>query len=319
MRTEYALDKPTIERLPTRPEDLRLGHLVQRGVEALDAPGVRCVIVGFPSDEGVRLNGGRAGARRGPEMIRPWLYRLTPDARNAEGFIDLCHAIVDVGDVRCTGDVATDQAALGRLVGDLLERGFLPIILGGGHETSYGHFLGYVRNRLPIRVVNLDAHTNVRPLRDGQPHSGSPFRQMHDHPGNYLQHYAVAGVHAHTAATARIRYITDRGGQVIWRDATHAAALRPLYDHAGPLLASFDLDAVDQMAAPGVSAANAEGLDRALWLAACEMAGRSPGVTSFDLVEFNPVYDLDHRTARLAALGVWRFLQGLALRMQDVY
>lgn len=29
-----------------------------------------------------------------------------------------------------------------------------------------------------IAVINLDAHFDVRPLKDGKAHSGSPFRQM---------------------------------------------------------------------------------------------------------------------------------------------
>lgn len=29
-----------------------------------------------------------------------------------------------------------------------------------------------------IGVINLDQHFDVRPLKDGKAHSGSPFRQM---------------------------------------------------------------------------------------------------------------------------------------------
>ncbi len=42
--------------------------------------------------------------------------------------------------------------------------------------------------------------------------------------------------------------------------------------------------------------------------------GRSPRVASMDVVELNPAFDLDGRTARLAALTVWHFLKGLAER-----
>lgn len=30
-------------------------------------------------------------------------------------------------------------------------------------------------------VINLDQHFDVRPLKDGKAHSGSPFRQMLEH------------------------------------------------------------------------------------------------------------------------------------------
>jgi arginase family enzyme len=37
-------------------------------------------------------------------------------------------------------------------------------------------------------------------------------------------------------------------------------------------------------------------------------------VTSFELVEINPRFDIDDRSARWAAAVVWHFLAGLARR-----
>ena len=37
-----------------------------------------------------------------------------------------------------------EQAALGEVVAAILQTGAIPIILGGGHETAYGHYLCYV-------------------------------------------------------------------------------------------------------------------------------------------------------------------------------
>jgi formiminoglutamase len=80
-------------------------------------------------------------------------------------------------------------------------------------------------------------------------------------------------------------------------------------------MVTFDLDALDQTHAPGVSAPAAAGLSQDLWLHAAYRAGRSPKVTSVDLVEFNPNVDVDDRTARLAALTVMEVLRGLTDRM----
>jgi formiminoglutamase len=77
---------------------------------------------------------------------------------------------------------------------------------------------------------------------------------------------------------------------------------------------SFDLDAVSQAEAPGVSAPNPGGLSSDLWLKAAFEAGRSPAVTSADIVELNPRFDPDGQTARLAALTVWWLLRGRAER-----
>ena len=80
----------------------------------------------------------------------------------------------------------------------------------------------------------------------------------------------------------------------------------------GPTLASFDLDAVD--AAPGVSAPGVGGLPLGVWFRAAEACGRSPHVRSVDVVELNPAFDVDGRSAEIAALTVWHVLRGIALR-----
>jgi formiminoglutamase len=81
-----------------------------------------------------------------------------------------------------------------------------------------------------------------------------------------------------------------------------------------PTLVSFDLDAVNQAESPGVSAPNAAGLSRELWLEAAHTTGRCPAVSSVDVVELNPEVDRDGQTARLAALTVWWLLRGRAER-----
>ncbi|MGA1044972.1 MAG: arginase family protein, partial [Phycisphaerales bacterium] len=78
----------------------------------------------------------------------------------------------------------------------------------------------------------------------------------------------------------------------------------------GSIMATLDLDAVEASAAPGVSAPSPAGLPVDSWLAAAERLGADPRVASLDLVELSPPHDPDGRTARLAALTVWRFLRG---------
>ena len=293
-------------------DDLRVGHLLGT-IDALDT--AAAVIVGFPSDAGVTLNGGRAGAAGGPAALRDWLYRLTPDAVETSRFKELLKRTVDLGDVSVTDDLELDQEALGELVAPILKDGAVPIILGGGHETAFGHFLGHVYGGQSVSVLNWDAHPDVRPLKDGRPHSGSPFRQMMLHVSGSCSTYTVAGLLPHQVSRTHVDWIFDRGGLVKWRSDLSESVVSELYrslEH--PTMVSFDLDAVDQAFAPGVSAPATGGLNVDMWLHAAYEAGRSPAVSSMDIVELNPRLDVDERTARLAALTVWTFLRGLSAR-----
>ncbi|MHB1225386.1 MAG: formimidoylglutamase [Gemmatimonadaceae bacterium] len=294
----------------TASDDPRLGHILGRAVAR--GARARVVIVGFPSDEGVRRNGGRPGAAAGPAAIRGALHRMTPDASMPAAFTDVAEHARDLGDVEVTGDVEADQARLGEALAPHLADGAVTIVLGGGHETAYGHFLAHARAAASVRILNWDAHADVRPLRDGCAHSGSPFRQALEHPSGACASYTVAGLQPSSVAGAHMAYVRAHGAAHQRADVT-AELIARLYA-ASPTLVSFDLDAVDRAQAPGVSAPATDGLPVSLWLHAARLAGATPGVRGIDVVELCPPLDRDGQTAALAARTVWAVLQGLAGR-----
>lgn len=309
-----AFESPAVSPPSTAEDDPRIGTLLGRAVD--DPADARVVLLGFPSDDGVRINGGRTGAAEAPGAIRRALYTFTPDARRADAFTTLLAHTIDLGDLALGDDLAANQERLGEALAPHLARGAVPIILGGGHETAFGHFLGYVAAERPVAILNWDAHADVRPLKDGRPHSGSPFRQALEHPSAACRSYTVAGLQPHSTARAHVDYLEAQGAYYTWRDDLSENIINALYagGNETACMTTFDLDAVDEQAAPGVSAPAAHGLDPALWLHAAYRAGRSAHVTSMDLVECNPRVDVGGRTARLAALTVWHFLRGLAER-----
>ena len=308
---------PTAAAAPaTAPDDPRVGHLLGSALAEGGTP--RVVIAGFPCDEGVRRNGGRVGAAMAPLAIRQALYKLTPHAARADAFTRLLARTHDVGDLALTGDLDADQASLGDALAPHLRAGTFVILLGGGHETAYGHFLAYARAEQDVAILNWDAHADVRKLRDGQAHSGSPFRQALEHPSGRCRSYTVAGLQPHSVAQAHLQFVRAHGA-AYWAHEVDPATITQLYaprDPApeAPLLASFDLDAVDRAWAPGVSAPATNGLPVSHWLQAAYGAGCSPRVRSADVVELNPRVDVDGQTVALAALTVWWLLAGLADR-----
>jgi formiminoglutamase len=293
-------------------DDPRVGHLLGTATTPDDA----CVVIlGFPVDEGVRRNGGRVGAAAGPAAIRESLFRLTPDAQQFEAFCDLLRRTVDLGDLQPTGDLEADQVALGAALAPHLGRGALAIMLGGGHETAFGHFLGYVANNRRVNVLNWDAHPDVRPLNDGRGHSGSQFRQTLEHSSGACASYTVAGLNPPSVAQSHLEYLKSRGGTAHFNTSISFHAIEQIYARCeNATLVSFDLDAVDQAVAPGVSAPAAGGISVHVWLHAAHTAGKCVTVGSIDVVELCPPLDPDGRTARLAARTVWEFLRGVAAR-----
>ena len=293
--------------------DPRLRDVLGRALRAGETPLVS--LIGFPCDQGVARNGGRSGAAEGPYAIREALARLTPDAEAPAAFLHVAERTADLGDVEITGDLERDQQRLGERITPLLAPDHMVIVLGGGHETAFGHFLGYAGARTPVRIVNWDAHCDVREPVDGLGTSGTPFRQALEHPSGLARRYCVAGVQPHSAAAAHVAYASSRG-EVVWRrDVTRATIVKMYAPDDTAVMTSFDLDAVSRAHAPGVSAPNAWGLPVELWLEAAYRAGAAPNVRSADIVELNPSLDRDGQTAALAALTVWYLLKGMSDRL----
>ena len=61
---------------------------------------------------------------------------------------------------------AQDQVHLADAVAHCLREDVFPILIGGGHETSYGHFLGYVQAERDVHLLNWDAHADVLRVLD---------------------------------------------------------------------------------------------------------------------------------------------------------
>ncbi len=306
-----------------RPDDPRLGECIEfwRHSPPILRPN-RPVLVGFPQDEGVRRNQGRPGAAAAPAAIRPWLYRLTPwDGQSGTDLAAL--DLLDLGDIRIEGGLEESQQALAEVIAALLTAGCVPIVLGGGHETAYGHYLGYVRAGRDVAILNLDAHLDVRPFPDGQGHSGSPFRQALEHPHRPLpgDHYTCLGAQPFAVSREHERCVRDKGGVIRWCPEMREQAGRiflqeceHLADGGCPVYVTFDSDVVRQSDVPGVSAPNPVGLSGVEVIACAALAGQCRAVTSFDLVEINPSFDRDGQSARWAAVVIWHFLNGLARR-----
>ena len=71
------------------------------------------------------------------------------------------------------------------------KNGKIPVVIGGGHNNSYGIIKGCaLANKKPINVLNIDAHSDFRIL-EGR-HSGNGFSYAYDE--KFLAKYFIVGL-----------------------------------------------------------------------------------------------------------------------------
>ncbi|WP_323018927.1 formimidoylglutamase [Castellaniella sp.] len=273
------------------------------------------VLLGFASDAGVRRNHGRPGAAGGPVQVRRLLAGLP-----AHGL----PALWDAGDIACEGDaLESAQAALGARVAAILDTGARLVVTGGGHEIAWGDFQG-LRDHLygsqgpggSLLIVNLDAHFDLRTSRPGS--SGTPFDQiLEDSRQRGLPvRYAVlgisplgntAGLYEHARALG-VHYVEDDRMQERHLDQRLIELDRLLAD-ADHVYLTIDLDVLPAATAPGVSAPAPLGVPLAVVEACARRIKASGKLRLADMAEFNPEFDIDNHTARVAARLAWVLLQ----------
>jgi formiminoglutamase len=273
-----------------------------QGNPATGAAPKPAVLLGFCSDEGVRRNKGRTGAAAAPAALRAALGPLA---------FHLDRPVADAGDVVVAGnDLEAGQARTGKAVTAMLDGGHLTAVLGGGHETAYASYLGVagsaaVQGGQRLGVLNLDAHFDLRD--EPKPSSGTPFLQMAraEAAAGRDFRYAVVGISEpnntrtlfDTAKKLGVRYLLDEDcGAERVRDfvAGFLADIDVLY-------LTIDLDVLPAAVAPGVSAPAAYGVPLAVISAVCRQVARSGKLLHLDVAELNPGFDIDGRTAKVAA------------------
>jgi arginase len=285
-----------------------------------------CVLIGVPVAEGT----GRAGADAGPRALRAAGIR---ERLQAGGLAvhDKGNLVFDDARHVCPAHPNPALKALGEVAGwtkviakavAAVPHAQVPIILGGDHSISMGTLTGLSRRAAamgrPLFVLWIDAHPDCHTLEStesGHLH-GTPvayalgvdgFGQVFPevtHPVA-ASHVCMLGLRnvdgAEASLIARLGIKTYSAAEVAHLGV--AATLRPFLERVraanGLLHVSFDADAIDPAAAPGVGTPVPDGLSVAEARGIMGMVRESGLLASLDLVEVNPFLDRDRRTSRL--------------------
>jgi formiminoglutamase len=290
----------------------------QRVVPLTDAAPPGMALLGFACDEGVRRNHGRPGAADGPRALRQALANLA--------WHQSC-PVYDAGDVACRdGDLEAAQGRVATSVATLLDAGHRPLVLGGGHETAWGTFLGLTRAKpeATIGIVNLDAHFDLR--AGDRATSGTPFAQMADWcaSGGRQFRYLCLGVSeaANTAALfERARHLGATWRLDVdlapWRLNEPLAKLEDFARRSDAVYLSIDLDVLPAATMPAVSAPAGRGVPLESIVMLIDAIAQSGKLVVADIVELNPAFDIDDHGAKVAAGLAWKLMRRWAGPMAE--
>ncbi|HEV8306249.1 MAG TPA: arginase family protein [Methylomirabilota bacterium] len=281
----------------------------------LDKLDADVAIMGAPTDEGSPyLPGSRFGPRgirehsmrfgtRGPGVYDPQTRRLYLEPEMAQG------RIADAGDAAVLPTNIVDTFHnITALTRALLDRGALPVVLGGDHAISFPVVRAFSE---PLHVVHFDAHLDYAPFIHGlEMTNGHAFRHITKMP--HVRSLTQIGIRSLRNTRETMEDSLRDGNRVLtmqeFQDVTWRGVVEALPKGA-KVYVSIDVDVLDMPLVPGCVSAEPNGMSYAQLRDTFTALAEHTEVVGFDLVEVNPLLDVPTGiTSYLAAHAVIEFL-----------
>jgi formiminoglutamase len=236
----------------------------------------RYILFGIPEDIGVRANFGRPGACsawesaiksianiqfnkfcKGNELLVLGQLDVADEMTEAAGL-----NYQDIEDRRKFSDlVSRIDKEVAHLVSVIVKAKKVPIIIGGGHNNSYGNIKGTALAKgKPVNAINFDAHSDFRIL-EGR-HSGNGFSYAFEE--GFLNKYFIFGLHENYTSKkvlskikkvhSRVRYNTyDEIGIRKFKNFETELELAENFIKEEPYGIEIDLDAIPNIASSAMT------------------------------------------------------------------
>jgi arginase len=198
-----------------------------------------------------------------------------------------------------------------------LKNGSFPIVVGGDHSIAVGTWNAF---EVPFGLIWIDAHldshtdkTTPSGAYHGMPlaallGAGLPEMARLIKKEPVLKPKNVAIIGARSFEPGELNFLKELNVRIYFEGELEERGLKEILpeaisyvtrevDHYG---VSLDLDvfAVDE--APGVGSPEPGGIRKSEFLPLLPLFGKDPRLLAFELVEFNPERDIEHKTRELA-------------------
>ena len=273
-------------------------------------------IINACTDLGVAVD----GARLGPDELTKYLrgrnlrgiYRLYSDGENKEREKDNKKKNLEKLNIF--------NEALYNTVLDIIDRNNFPLTLGGDHSLVIASALASINRNKSLGIIWVDAHGDYNTFETtitGNIH-GLPLAAIDGyekkfltdfHNGNYYNPKNTVVVGGRDIDPLEIENLKDAGVTVFTTEEIHQRGMNAVMEDAIKIACdgtegmhiSYDLDVIDPEVCPGVSVPAIDGINlEEAYQAIDEIIKHKDKLKWLDLVEYNPLRDIDNKTKVIA-------------------
>lgn len=222
----------------------------------------------------------------------------------------------DAGNIIPGRDAVDLMAAVEEIGVEIMQRGSIPVFIGGSSDQALGLYRAYSRLE---QLVNMTVLHREIPIGTDQ---GAP------HAENWISHVLTAKPYQlfHLAFIGYQSYFVDQNTlDIVEKMHFEAERLGTVADQITriePLLRDMDMIVADNQVmtcsqAPGQSRPNPNGLSAKDFCAAMRYAGMSDKASSFFITGYVPEEDIHALNAMTLAQGLWYIAEGVQWRKGD--
>ncbi len=278
---------------------------------------MRTIIVGACSDLGVNIDGANLGPVQLMNDLKAFYKGESMMFEKDENIIKSRN----LSDRRKNEyEIEKFNSNLYKNIVDKIKEDNFPIVIGGDHSISIASALASAKVNIDVGMIWIDAHTDYNtfettvtgnihglPLATINGYKNSELRFYHQ--GKVIQPSKTVIIGARSIDEGEkdnVRYsgvtvfttedIKEKGIEAVMDEAFKIAGYKTKGIHI-----SYDLDVIDPDIAPGVSIPEFDGLtlDEAMKINEY-IINHINDVLSYDLVEFNPLRDINRKTEQIA-------------------
>lgn len=265
---------------------------------------------------------------------------LGPDAMRYAGLIerveDIGHTVIDQGNINAPAidmkKYKSEQGGLRNLeevtkfcedlcvkVDEVVQKGNYPVVIGGDHSIAMGTISGIAKHYNNLGVIWYDAHGDLN-IDESSPSGnihGMPLRALI---GDGHENLVNIGGYKNKVKTENIvligmrdldegekAYIKEVGIKTYTMAEIDRLGIQKVIEESLAYLEkcdgihlSLDVDALDPVETPGTGTTVPGGITYRESHFALELLHDSDKITSFELVEVNPLIDINNKTAEQA-------------------
>src|SRR5690606_15399476 len=248
-----------------------------------------------------------AGAELHFNNIRQVFYSLYPGNWKKK--------IVDLGDINQGETVEDTYFAVKTIITILLEKGIIPVLLGGSQDITYANYRAYDDFLPMVNMVNVDVKFDLGDSSKPIKNDSFVGKVILDQPYN-LFNYATLGYQTYFNSQEEIDLM-----EKLYFEAYRLGEITGNLTLAEPVMRDANIVTLDLKSIKASDVGNNQkfspnGISGKDICAIARYAGISDKVTSFGIYEYKPSKQ-DETTAMLISQIIWYFIEGVNLRVKD--